>query len=176
MVLKTNKIFGFLFFCACSISAEPLIMPFNYQADMPQVEALIKKEWSHLFWMPQYDADLIDIIFRTQKPGNIFARDKLLKITVLKENSTLIGFITYYQSDKDTGDIELLAIDSNYQGLGYGKKLMNTIQNWFKRIGCKYVQLYVYTTNPHAIQFYKHLGFTVKNSFPTHVLFTKPIA
>jgi ribosomal protein S18 acetylase RimI-like enzyme len=175
MVLK-NNIFVLLVLFVCGISAEPIITPFNYSTDMPQVEALIKKEWSHLFWMPHYDAGLIDIIFRTQRPGNSLARNHSLIINVLKENSTIIGFITYYQSEKDTGDIELLAIDSAYQGLGYGKKLMNYVYNWFKKIGCKYIQLYVYTSNNQAIQFYKHLGFVVKKSFPTHLLLAKQIA
>ena len=125
--------------------------------------------------MPHYDAHLIDTIFRKQKPGNNLARHQSLIINVLKEGSTLVGFITYYQSDKDTGDIELLAIDSNYQGLGYGKKLINYVQNWFKGIGCKHIQLYVYTTNNPAIQFYKHLGFSVKQTFSSHLLLTKPI-
>ncbi len=143
---------------------------------MHAIEAILKKEWSSLFWMPQYDADLVEVIFKTQRPGNLMKRHQSLIISVLKENSTVIGFITYYQSSKDTGDIELLAIDAQHKGLGYGKKLINYVQDWFMRIGCKYIQLYVYTTNSPAIQFYRHLGFAVKNTFPSHLLFSKKIA
>lgn len=153
----------------------PAISSFNYQTDMPAIEKLLKKEWTALFWMPDYDQVMIDVIFKKKLPGDITVRNQKLFISVLKDDGSLIGFITYYQADNTTGHIELLAIDKQYKGLGYGKKLVNYVQNWLAKLGCKYIQLYVYTTNNHAIQFYKHLGFTVKNIFPGYLLFSKEL-
>lgn len=157
-------------------NATPAIVPFNYQTDIAAVETILKDVWSALFWMPHYDHQLIKVIFEDKHPGDPIARNHPLSISVLKDNGQLIGFITYYQPNSDTGHIELLAIDKAYKGLGCGKKLINYVQNWFARLGCKYLQLYVYTANTHAIQFYNHLGFNIKKKFPGYLLFTKQIA
>lgn len=157
-------------------SATPTISDFNYKYDMPAVEILLKKEWSTLFWMPHYDHELINMMFKQQKPGDIVARDKKLFISVLKDSTQFMGFVTYYQADNATGHIELLAIDSSYKGKGYGKKMVNFVREWSLRLKCKYLQLYVYTSNNAAIQFYNHLGFTVKKAYHGYYLLTKQIA
>jgi GNAT superfamily N-acetyltransferase len=169
-----NFAFSILFFQAI-ICAQPIITSFNYQTDMPAVEQILKKEWHTLFLTPAYDQNLISIIFKDQRPGDITMHHKRLFITTLKENTTLLGFITYYQADAITGHVELLAIDSPYKGLGYGKKLITYVQDWFSRLGCKYIQLYVYPNNNPAIQFYKHLGFSIKKMFPAYFLLSKQI-
>ncbi len=174
--LKMNKIaFSLLLFLVFKIGAEPSIMPFNYYTDLPQLEVLLKKEWPTLFWNPSYDANLVSIMFKSQNPGDLNARKKKLFISVLKENNLLLGFITYYQPDSQTGHIELLAIDPVHQGLGYGKKMVNFVKDWCINLRCKYLQLYVFTNNPNAIQFYHHLGFSVKKTFYGFLLLSKTI-
>jgi ribosomal protein S18 acetylase RimI-like enzyme len=165
---------SFLFF-SLTIPAQPIIMPFSYATDIKPVEALIKKEWRRLFWMSEYDQALITTIFKNQHPGDPAARAQQLFISVLKEHGGLRGFITYYYSSAQTGHIELLCVDPEYQGSGYGKKLVSHVEHFFAANNCTLLQLYVYTSNPHAIEFYKHRGFTVKKQNPGYLLLSKEL-
>ena len=53
-----------------------------------------------------------------------------------------------------------LAIDNNYQGLGIGKKLIEEVEKWTKKIGYKTIRLNSGIERINAHKFYKHLGFT----------------
>ena len=53
-----------------------------------------------------------------------------------------------------------LAIDNNYQGLGIGKKLIEKVEKWTKKIGYKTIRLNSGIERINAHRFYKHLGFT----------------
>lgn len=157
------------------IASQPVITSFNYATDIAAVETLIKKEWKHLFWMPAYDQSMITGIFKDLHPGDPAARAQHLYVTVLKDNEKLQGFITYYFSKPDTGHIELLCVDPESQGNGYGKKLLAYAEKFFKAHQCAGVQLYVYTYNEHAIEFYKRNGFIVKKKVPGCLLLCKEI-
>lgn len=170
----------FLILYLCNIAAVEnkqnyTISSFNYEKDMPQIESLLKAEWNKLFWIPGYDQALITKIFKLRKPGDLTQQDKTLQIKVLHQNQNLVGFVTYYYADKNTGHIELLAIDSQYQSKGYGKILVNTIMQECIWQGAKALQLYVYTHNASAISFYEHLGFHIKKQYPSYLLLVKPL-
>ena len=177
MLLKTKFLitFLFIFLQISTTSAQSSISPFNYAADIQQVETLLKKEWRRLFWMPEYDHALITSIFKNQHPGDPAAASKHLYISVLKEHAHVYGFITYYYSTQSTGHIELLCVDPGYQGSGYGKKLLSHVEQFFAANNCSLVQLYVYTSNSHAIEFYKHRGFSVKKKIPGCLLLSKEL-
>jgi len=157
------------------INAQASVAGFNYETDIHHIESLVKKEWRHLFWMPAYNQPLITQMFKDRHPGDPAARTKHLYISVLKEHTQVYGFITYYFASQTTGHIELLSIDKSYQGLGYGKKLLACAVDFFTDHQCSLLQLYVYTNNHHAIEFYKHQGFSVKRTFPGCLLLSKEI-
>ena len=56
-------------------------------------------------------------------------------------------------------DVLALAIDNNYQGLGIGKKLIEEVEKWTKKIGYKTIRLNSGIERINAHKFYKHLGF-----------------
>jgi ribosomal protein S18 acetylase RimI-like enzyme len=147
------------------IESTPSIKPFNYVNDFKAVDAILKAEWRKLFGTNVYDINIVNLMFKHQKPGDINARASHLRCNVLvNENKEIIGFITYYFPVLTVCHIELLAVKAEKQSKGFGKALVNALIESLKSTGCKRIELYVFTNNPKAIDFYKRMGFIVKNN------------
>ncbi|GLX77336.1 hypothetical protein tinsulaeT_06760 [Thalassotalea insulae] len=79
------------------------------------------------------------------------------------ENSPL-GFI-HVRTHKDgisgeiCGTVPLLAVSPKSQGLGVGKLLMESAEQWAKNLDCRLLHLEVFANNSKANSFYKKLGF-----------------
>lgn len=159
-------------FCYATIS----FVPFNAQNDMHAVTTLIKAEWHKLFFQPDYDPIMINKMLLHNKPGNYKHPDKKLYTLVVKNDETFVGFVTYYYVTPTIGHIELLAVDKKFRAQGIGKKIIEYTMAILAEKGAQTIQLYVYKTNPKAIEFYSHLGFkTVYSEFPDCLLLSKPI-
>jgi ribosomal protein S18 acetylase RimI-like enzyme len=85
---------------------------------------------------------------------------KLFLIGLL--NGKVIGSIMVgYEGHR--GWINYLAVAPEYQGRGYGRRLVQKGINALKGIGCLKVNLQVRNTNTEVIDFYRHLGFKDDN-------------
>lgn len=58
--------------------------------------------------------------------------------------------------------IELFVAES-YRGQGFGKKLLQKLEQYFKEKGCLKMNLEVFAPNTNAYQFYKKYGFIERN-------------
>ena len=71
-------------------------------------------------------------------------------------NGEVVGFC---MGDRSTGELLVLALLPQYEGLGIGGKLIRCVENWLAGSGCKKAWL---TTgldeNLRAYGFYRHLG------------------
>ncbi len=155
--------------------AQAQITSFNPHTDFVPVTDLIKAHWAKLFTMPSYDAKLIEKILLEKHPGYHIHRDKQLIIKVLSINNKIVGFVTYYYIHSDTCHIELLAIDKNQQSHGYGKQLIEHVIGQARTAGAHTVELFVYTNNQSAIDFYLHLGFQIRIRYNGYLLVAKSI-
>lgn len=86
------------------------------------------------------------------------------------ENNRVIGLIMGYVRVYDkydyldykcpkSGEISELIVSKSVRSKGVGSKLMETMEKYFKSIGCEYVLLDVFAYNENAIKFYKKQGF-----------------
>lgn len=148
---------------------------YNYLRDCSEIVGLIREEWSKLFLQPSYDDKMINKMLVKNRPFSIAYQDKQLHIRVLRDEDKIAGFATYYYPAPTVGHIELLAINKQFRSKGLGKKLIEYVTTEMAKQGVKTLQLYVYPTNPEAIKFYTHLGFTVKAHYPGYMLLYKPI-
>lgn len=57
------------------------------------------------------------------------------------------------------GTIPLLAVSPKSQGLGIGRLLMSSAEEWAKEQGCRLIHLEVFANNSRANNFYDRLGF-----------------
>jgi ribosomal protein S18 acetylase RimI-like enzyme len=58
------------------------------------------------------------------------------------------------------GWINYLAVDPGFQGKGYGRLMMEAIEQRIRLKGCPKINLQVRVTNKAVIQFYRSLGYT----------------
>jgi ribosomal protein S18 acetylase RimI-like enzyme len=58
------------------------------------------------------------------------------------------------------GWINYLAVDPGFQGKGYGRLMMEAIEQRIRLKGCPKINLQVRATNKTVIQFYRSLGYT----------------
>ncbi|MDH5807157.1 MAG: ribosomal protein S18-alanine N-acetyltransferase [Candidatus Methanomethylicaceae archaeon] len=81
---------------------------------------------------------------------------------VIVEDEKIIGYSIGIIRFKDLGHIISIAIDKDYRGKGFGKKLLKeTIDNLIK-MGVKKIRIEVRESNEIAINLYKKFGFIEK--------------
>lgn len=93
------------------------------------------------------------------KKINEYFNEKL--IFVLSEKEKIAGFIIGQIELWDTGNQGYIAefvVSSDYQGKGYGKKLMNHFQDCLKKKGVEEIQL-MSSLESEAFKIYEKLGF-----------------
>lgn len=57
------------------------------------------------------------------------------------------------------GEVTELVVSKNARGNGIGQKLMDTMEKYFKSIGCEYITIDVFAYNKNAIKFYENNGY-----------------
>lgn len=57
------------------------------------------------------------------------------------------------------GEITELIISKNSRSAGVGQKLMNKMEQYFKKEGCEYIHIDVFAYNKNAINFYNKQGY-----------------
>lgn len=168
----SNRINLFLLVLFTALNCFACIREYKAQ-DLRAVCQIMKSQWAKLTTAPSYNQPMVDDMFTKQVPFDTAHKNKKLYIIVYEIDNQIAGFATYYYSSATTGHVELLAISPTHQSKGYGKKLMEHIQQQFKDNNAQYIQLYVYPSNPKAIDFYKHLGFDIKMRAMQHWLLSK---
>lgn len=86
------------------------------------------------------------------------------------ENTKVIGLIMGYVRKYDEydyldykcpkcGEISELIVSKTARSKGIGQKLMQKIEEYFKSIGCEYINVDVFAYNKNAINFYEKNGY-----------------
>lgn len=83
------------------------------------------------------------------------------EIFVLEINNEIKGFTIislYFWDTGLRGQIHEIVVDSNYQGKGFGGRLINFAEEYFKKRGAKRASLFS-SDKSKAFKVYKHLGY-----------------
>ncbi|WP_347331625.1 GNAT family acetyltransferase [Marinimicrobium locisalis] len=62
--------------------------------------------------------------------------------------------------DGHRGSVFYLAVSSEYQNRGFGRLLMQTVEDALKSLGCPKLNIVVRSSNEAVLDFYRHLGYT----------------
>ena len=114
--------------------------------------------------------DDLDVVYRLEQklfpnpwPKSFFKHDLQSRGTiafVVEGEDSLIGYSI--ASCKDQGlHVTNIAVDTAHQRHGIGSRLMQKLERIAMDRGCRYVYLEVRTNNLAAIDFYKHLYYTI---------------
>jgi ribosomal protein S18 acetylase RimI-like enzyme len=84
--------------------------------------------------------------------------DRDLFLVGILENRIIATVMGGYEGHR--GWINYLAVDPGYQGKGYGRLVMEAVEQRIRSKGCPKINLQVRATNKAVIQFYRSLGYT----------------
>lgn len=89
-----------------------------------------------------------------------------------KENEEIVGLIvglinneeidTYDFKAPKRGRISELVVSNKYRKKGYGKILLNSMENYLKSVGCLDILIGVFAYNDSAIKFYEKNGYHIR--------------
>lgn len=96
------------------------------------------------------------------------------KIYLAIENELIIGLIMGVVEEKDeidkltndcakTGSVIELIVKNNIRGNGIGKILLDKIENYFKSINCKRVNIEVFGPNKKGLNFYEKNDYIIRD-------------
>lgn len=96
------------------------------------------------------------------------------KIYLAIENESVIGLIIGIVDEKDevdkltndcakTGSIIELIVNHNLRGNGVGKMLLEKLEQYFKNINCKRINIEVFGPNKSALNFYTKNDYTIRD-------------
>ena len=128
-------------------------------ADVADVDALVR---------------LINSAFRVEQPfiegdrtdaegvRSYMAKGKFL----VAENSSGLTACVYVELRCDRGYLGLLGVDPSCQGTGLGRKMMDAAENYFRKAGCRAIDLRVISARTPLPAFYRHLGYHETGTAP----------
>lgn len=94
-----------------------------------------------------------------------------LPLWVARNNEEVIGFITLRASSIDTGDLHCMGVKKVYHRQGIGKKLYIALEQYakdkYKYLQVKTVDEGHYEAYDQTVSFYKDVGFSKLEVFPT---------
>ncbi len=67
----------------------------------------------------------------------------------------------WFKYDKEGVELDIISVRKEFQRKGIGKKLMENVEKYAKKLGKKYVYLFVSSSNFGARIFYAKLGFEI---------------
>jgi GNAT superfamily N-acetyltransferase len=100
---------------------------------------------------PIFGGDRIDL------PG-VLAYMRKGKFLVAEEIGRLIGCV-YGELRGESGYVGLLSVDPVRQGKGFGRALIEAVEDCFRQSGCSRVELRVVSARTPLSRFYRHLGY-----------------
>jgi ribosomal protein S18 acetylase RimI-like enzyme len=77
-----------------------------------------------------------------------------------KGNRSPLGFISIFIKNRILL-VDMLAVNSRFQGRGLGKQLLLEAEQFGLKKGCRAVRLFVDDSNPKAIGFYEAMGYSI---------------
>jgi len=128
-------------------------------ADVADVDALVR---------------LINSAFRVEQPfiegdrtdaegvRSYMTKGKFL----VAENSSGLTACVYVELRGDRGYLGLLGVDPSCQGTGLGRKMMDAAENYFRKAGCRAIDLRVISARTPLPAFYRHLGYHETGTAP----------
>lgn len=126
-----------------------------------------KATLNDLEWIDQLSRENFETSFSKESLKNMIVEEETYHI-FLAEKKEFIGYVIIWESDT-FGQIVDIVVKNEYQGLGYGKSLLDYGLNYLKDMGIDTISLEVKVSNTRAIKLYESKGFildhTIKNYY-----------
>ena len=152
------------------LTLEKEIVEFEDKRDTQDILDMFQRDWHWLVSSEDYSPQFT-LKYRT--PNQDLKNIGRLKIKVIRKDENMVGFIAYYMKTATNGFLLFLDVNPSYRGKGYSEKLIKYALDDFKKLGATTVRLVTRTTNLHAQNLYKRLGFHETSRDDGYVWFQK---
>jgi len=130
--------------------------------DFKETASMIERSVRFSQFSKFYPQSEIENVVKSLDEEGVRKRASWTHFYVIKENDAVIacGAIGEYWGSKSESSLFSIFVDPNYQGKGYGRKIIETLENdeYFKR--AKRVEI---PASMSAIPFYRKMGYEHKN-------------
>ena len=124
-------------------------------------------DWHTQVMLPEYREKIFEMDINKVKKQNG-------KIYLSVDNGIVIGLIIGIVEEKDeidkltndcakTGSVLELVVKSNIRGNGIGKSLLERIEEYFKSINCKRINIEVFGPNKKGLNFYEKNNYIIRD-------------
>ena len=124
-------------------------------------------DWHTQVMLPKYREKIFEMDINKVKKQNG-------KIYLSVDNGIVIGLIIGIVEEKDeidkltndcakTGSVLELVVKSNIRGNGIGKSLLKRIEEYFKSINCKRINIEVFGPNKKGLNFYEKNNYIIRD-------------
>ena len=124
-------------------------------------------DWHTQVMLPKYREKIFEMDINKVKKQNG-------KIYLSVDNGIVIGLIIGIVEEKDeidkltndcakTGSVLELVVKSNIRGNGIGKALLERIEEYFKSINCKRINIEVFGPNKKGLNFYEKNNYIIRD-------------
>ncbi len=119
-------------------------------------------------------AGLINAAFRVElpfiegdriNPGAVLTYMQKGKFLLAEDAAGLAGCV-YVELHGDRGYLGLLGVDPPRQGAGFGRRLMDAAENYFREAGCCTIDLRIVSARAPLPAFYRRLGYLETGTAP----------
>ncbi len=157
-------IIGLLFMCAVgagvlyyvSVSHSP-IYEFDEKRDTQPILKLFHENW---YWLVASSDYSPEFAFKYRAPSQDPRYLGKLRVKVLREKNTFIGFVAYYMKTETEGKVLFLAVKTAARGKRYGQQLLQyALDDLINNMGAKIIKLVTRTNNLRAQKLYNRAGF-----------------
>ncbi len=95
-------------------------------------------------------------------PGSeLFPEEEESLHLVAVEGKQVVGCVLFYQEQEKRGKLFQLAVSPEYQGVGFCRRLMSTLEQALIRRGIREVYL---LAREELVRFYSHMGYSAEGS------------
>ncbi len=117
---------------------------------------------------------LINAAFRVEQPfiegdrinpEGVRAYMKKGEFLLAEDSSGLVG-CAYVEVRGDSGYLGLLGVEPKRQGAGLGRKLMDAAEDYFRKAGCRTIDLRIVSARTPLPAFYRYLGYVETGTAP----------
>lgn len=132
------------------------IYEYDEARDTQDILNLFRKNW---YWLTASDDYSPEFMLKHRAPNKSQMYLGQLRIKVLREKDTFVGFSAYYMKAKDLGFILFVAVEESMRGKRYGEQLMRQAIDELGKMGAKRIDLVTRTNNYSGQKLYTRLGF-----------------
>jgi dTDP-4-amino-4,6-dideoxy-D-galactose acyltransferase len=141
---------------------QAIIRPY-VQDDIPMLRAIARASYhlTRFYYDLHFPRHLCDALYETwiEKSCNGYANTVL----VAEIQGQAAGYITWHLLGRSTGQIGLIGVGSDWQGMGLGQELLHAALHWLAERGMTHAAVVTQGRNCQAQRLYGRCGFLVKS-------------